>query len=151
MKIRVEVDENISEDEVVIRCKSLNDEVINIQKTLNDTLLHKDSIIFYQDDKEFYFDIDNILFFETIENGIEAHTRDDCFKVKYKLYELCEILPRSFMRISKSTILNVNHIYSITKNITGASLVEFNNTHKKVYVSRNYYKPLKLKLEEKRR
>ena len=33
----------------------------------------------------------------------------------------------------KSTILNINHIYSITRNITSSSLVEFKNTHKKVY------------------
>ena len=51
----------------------------------------------------------------------------------------------------KSTILNINHIYSITRNITSSSLVEFKNTHKKVYVSRSYYKVLKLKLSEKRR
>lgn len=82
---------------------------------------------------------------------IYAHTLNEVYQVKYKLYELEEILPQNFIRISKSTILNINHIYSITRNITSASLVEFKNTHKKVYVSRGYYKVLKLKLLEKRR
>lgn len=54
------------------------------------------------------------------------------------------------MRVSKSTILNINHIYSITRNLTSSSIVEFQNTHKQVYVSRHYYKPLKFKLLEKR-
>ena len=82
------------------------------------------------------------LFFETDENGISAHTRTDAYQVKYKLYELEELLPRFFMRVSKSAILNTNHIYSINRNLTASSVVAFLNTHKQVYVSRYYYKPL---------
>lgn len=55
------------------------------------------------------------------------------------------------MRVSKSTILNTNHIYSITRRISSSSKIEFQNTHKQVYVSRYYYKPLKIKLLEKRK
>ena len=44
--------------------------------------------------------------FETEEKVVYAHTKDDMFQVKYRLYELEEILPGYFMRISKSTILN---------------------------------------------
>ena len=55
------------------------------------------------------------------------------------------------MRVSKSTIVNLNHIYSITKNITASSVIEFNNCHKRVYVSRNYYKALIERLDEKRK
>lgn len=66
-------------------------------------------------------------------------------------YELEEFLPRYFMRISKSTILNTNKVYSIQRNLTASSVIEFQNTHKQIYVSRYYYKPLKNKLEEKRK
>ena len=66
------------------------------------------------------------------------------------LYELEELLPGQFMRVSKSAILNTSHVYSITKNLSSSSVVQFRNTHKQVYVSRMYYKPLKCKLEEKR-
>ena len=74
----------------------------------------------------------------------------DAYKAKYKLYELEETLPRFFMRVSKSTILNTNHIFSIDRNLTASSVVAFTGTHKQVYVSRYYYKPLISKLEEKR-
>ena len=60
-----------------------------------------------------------------------------------KLYELEEILPRKFVRISKSSIVNSDKIYSIQKNLTASSLIEFKNTHKQIYVSRSYYKLLK--------
>ena len=54
------------------------------------------------------------------------------------------------MRVSKSTILNINHIYSISKNLASSSEIQFLNTHKQVFVSRHYYKSLILRLEEKR-
>ena len=55
------------------------------------------------------------------------------------------------MRISKSTIVNLDHIYSITKNLSASSRVEFYGTAKKAYVSRNYYKALIEKLGERRK
>ena len=151
MKIRMEVDNKISEDEVIIRCSELNEDVKNIQIMLHDMLLHKKRITFYRGDTDYYLSLEEILFFETEENGICAHTIDNIYNVKYKLYELEEFLPGYFMRVSKSTILNTNHIYSIRHSITSASTVEFQNTHKQVYVSRYYYKPLKIKLLEKRK
>ena len=34
MKIRIEVDDRIEENEVIVRCNELNDEIKNIQKVL---------------------------------------------------------------------------------------------------------------------
>lgn len=99
---------------------------------------------------EYYLSLDEILFFETDEAGISAHTKTDAYQTKYKLYELEDMLPGFFMRVSKSTILNTNHIYSINRNLTASSVVAFSGTHKQVYVSRYYYKLLISKLEEKR-
>lgn len=46
------------------------------------------------------------------------------------------------MRTSKSTIVNLDHIYSITRNLTASSMVEFRGSRKKALVSRSYYKLL---------
>ncbi|AQS05780.1 MULTISPECIES: LytTR family DNA-binding domain-containing protein [Clostridium] len=151
MKIRVELDNEIKENEVIIKCNELNEEVRNIQIVLGELLSQKKHITFYKGETEYYLSLEEILFFETEESGICAHTINNIYNVKYKLYELEELLPGYFMRVSKSTILNTNHIYSITKSISSSSRVEFQNTHKQVYVSRYYYKPLKIKLLEKRK
>lgn len=151
MKIRIEVDNKISENEVIIKCNELSEEVNNLQIMLNDMLSSKKSIPFYKGDTEYYLSLEEIIFFDTEENGICAHTIDNIYNVKYKLYELEELLPGYFMRVSKSTILNTNHIYSITRSLSSSSKVEFQNTHKQIYVSRYYYKPLKNKLIEKRK
>ena len=151
MKIRIEIDEKIKEDEVIIKCSQLTDEINKIQNVLKEIISQKTSMIFYKDNIEYFISLEEILFFETEGSCIFSHTIDNIYQVKYKLYELEEILPNNFMRVSKSTILNVDYIYSITKNLTASSIVEFQHTHKTVYVSRNYYKPLKFKLLEKRR
>ena len=150
MKIRIELDENLIEDEVVIHCASINEEVTKVQKAVSEVVNASQKLVFYKEDTEYYLTLDEILFFETDENGISAHTKKDVYRTKYKLYELEDILPGFFMRVSKSTILNTRHIYSINRNLTASSVVAFAGTHKQVYVSRYYYKPLISKLEEKR-
>ncbi len=89
------------------------------------------------------------MFFETSADGVYAHTKNDAYVVKLRLYELEKELPDSFMRVSKSTIINLSKIMSLQKNITSSSLVRFMNSVKEVYVSRMYYKELKLRLHER--
>ena len=139
MKVRIEIDENLQEQEVIIRSRSLNEKTQNIYELLKD--ISKESK---------HLPIDSILFFETMDGCISAHTIDNIYQTEYRLYELEELLPGCFIRVSKSAILNLNHIYSITRNLTASSVVQFMNTHKQVYVSRYYYKLLKCRLDEKR-
>jgi len=82
---------------------------------------------------------------------VTAHTTEKMYESSYRLYELEEILPGYFMRISKSTIVNLKQIYSITRNLTASSAVEFCGSNKKVYVSRIFYKALIERMSEKRR
>ena len=149
MKIRIDLDETLKEDEVVIHCRSIDSQILSIQKTVSDIIGRGHSFVLYKEDKEYYVPLDQILFFETCADGISAHTADNVFQTKYRLYELEEILPGDFIRVSKSTILNTSKIYSLTKNITSTSVVQFDNSVKEVYVSRSYYKALKIKLEER--
>ncbi|MCQ2080300.1 MAG: LytTR family transcriptional regulator [Lachnospiraceae bacterium] len=146
MKVKIEIDPNLTESEIIIKCSKIDDEILNIQSSLLNSENEKKKIVFYQDDVEYYLSLEEILFFEANDNDVWAHTPDDSFKVKYKLYELESTLPKDFLRISKSTILNIKKVYSINRNLSGASKVQFNGTPKSVYVSRNYFKLLKEKL-----
>ena len=149
MKINIEVDTSLADSEVIIRCPEISTDIMEIQKMLTEISAGKNGLVFYKKDKEFYFPVNKILFFETSENGIDAHTADDIFRVHQKLYELEELLSSYFLRVAKSTILNTRAVYSVTRNITSSSIVEFRGTVKKVYVSRNYYKALKEMLDDK--
>lgn len=151
MQVRIEIDENLQENEVIIRCSKLDEEVQKIHKSFLDIRNESRHLVLYKENTEYYLQVDHILFFETLDNCISAHTVDNIYQTGYRLYELEELLPGTFMRVSKSTILNLNHIYSITRNLTASSVVQFVGTHKQVFVSRYYFKSLKCRLEEKRK
>ena len=151
MKIVVEVNEWLEEDEVIIRCREINETTTRIQEAVQDISNMKMQFVFYKNNTEYYLSLDELLFFEMSDGYIEAHTANDVFIVRCKLYELEESLPKCFVRVSKSTILNVNHIISIDRNLTASSVVHFNKSHKQTYVSRHYYKALKHALDTRRR
>lgn len=150
MRIRIEVVEDLTEEEVVIRCAGITDKVQKIQQAVLEVTDRLQKFEFYKGEKQYYMPLEEILFFETDAEGICAHTVADVFTVKFKLYELEQMLPGYFLRVSKSSILNTRVIYSITRNLTASSIVEFQNSHKTVYVSRYYYKLLKNTLEQYR-
>lgn len=150
MKVTIELDASLTENEVLIRCPSLDAEVRELQDALRRASFCSRKFACSHDGKEYFIPLADILFFETDAGRVRAHTASGIYFTKLKLYELEEMLSGTFMHISKSAILNAERVYSITKSLSGSSVVEFYGTHKQVYVSRHYYKPLKMKLEEKR-
>ena len=65
MIIRIEVDNKIKQNEVIIRCGEISEEVKNIQIMLRDMLSNKKRITFYKGDTEYYNSLEEILFFDT--------------------------------------------------------------------------------------
>lgn len=149
MKIRIETLEGLQEDEVIIRCGRVDDTIQRIHDYIQGQSLLKTGFTFYKQNQEYYFPLEEVLFFESDDERVYAHTSDDAFLIKYRLYELEEILPRCFVRASKSTIVNTRKVYSIERNLASASLLKFADSHKQVYVSRHYYKQLKERLDER--
>lgn len=86
MKIKIEFDDSIDEEEVIIRCNELSDKIQNIQRTLSELNGTVNSLVFYKHETEFYLSLDQILFFETGSDGVSAHTLNDIFQTRYKLY-----------------------------------------------------------------
>lgn len=150
MKIKIEIDENIVEEEIILHCRELNDETIAIQKQISEAVNTGLKLTVERGDMEYFLDLKEILFFETAGTTVAVHTASQIYETHLRLYELEELLPGNFLRVSKSTILNTGKIRSVRKNITGASEVEFDGTAKKAFVSRSYFKMLTDKLEEKR-
>lgn len=149
MKIRIELVNDLAEDEVLIRCGRVDDTIQKIHQYILEQSLSGTKITFYKQNQEFYFPLEDVLFFETEGEHIYAHTANDAYRIKYRLYELEEILPRNFVRAAKSTIVNMTQVYSITRNLTASSLIQFINSHKQVYVSRFYYQELRQRLNER--
>ena len=148
MKVRIEIDDDLEQTEIVIRTKQLSPEIETLQGFLSQS--DKPPLTFYKGDSEYFLSLETLLFFETDGSKLLAHTKDKTYDVKRKLYELEEYLPAYFCRIAKSTIVNVRAVYSLDKSFSGTSRIRFYDTHKQVHVSRDYYHLLKEKLREMR-
>jgi DNA-binding LytR/AlgR family response regulator len=139
----------LTEVEVVIRAPSVDDGTLDVQNAVLKALSgisERAKLRLTKGEKDFYLPMTEILFFESDGGKTFAHTAGDVFSVKMRLYELEEILPASFIRVSKSAIIGVSEILSIEKNPVGPSMVQFRGSHKKLSVSRQYYKILQDKL-----
>lgn len=149
MKIHIDVVSDLAEDEVLIRCGRVDDTIQKIHKYILEQSSVRSKVTFYKGNQEFYFPLDDILFFETEDEHVYAHTVDDAYRIRYRLYELETMLPGNFVRAAKSTIVNTAQVYSITRNLTASSLIQFTNSHKQVYVSRYYYQELRRRINER--
>lgn len=150
MKVKIEIDSMLEEEEVLIRCRGLDDSIVSLQNYIAEQGNTRQCILLYKGDTEYYVPVKDIYFFETEGKEIRAHTAEKIFTAVFKLYELERLLPGGFMRVSKSTIVNLDYIYSITRNLTASSVVEFVNSKKKALVSRSYYKALTQNLRMRR-
>ncbi|MCM1182898.1 MAG: LytTR family transcriptional regulator [Roseburia sp.] len=150
MKVRIEIREEPEEAEVVIRCRRLNDTIVGLQNYISRRGSEKRCLSLMGGETEYFVPIEQIYFFETEGRELRAHTADKIFTCGYRLYELEELLPAAFMRISKSAIVNLDVVYSITRNLTASSVIEFIGSSKKTMVSRGYYKLLVERLKERR-
>lgn len=146
VKIRIEVVRDLAEDEMVIRCGRVDDSIRRIHQYVLEQTQPGEKITFYKENQEFYFPLEEVLFFETEGEHIYAHTAGDAYRIRYRLYELEKLLPNDFVRASKSAIVNARQIYSITRNIAASSLIKFVGSHKQVFVSRYYYAELRRRL-----
>jgi hypothetical protein len=149
MKVRVELTDGTAEDEVVIRCGRVDDNIRKICSYIVQQTAAETGLVFLKENREYYFPLEDILFFETEGEHVFAHTAADAYLTNRQLYELEQLLPRYFVRVSKSAIVNVLRIYSVTRDFTASSLIQFAESHKQVYASRHYYSELRHRLQER--
>ncbi|WP_338215744.1 LytTR family DNA-binding domain-containing protein [Companilactobacillus muriivasis] len=149
MKIRLDISPDYQEKEVVIKAAKKDDEVQQIMDSIKDVAEKFNHLNGYIGETVYSLALKDVLFFETNDRNVYAHTTNNAFLIHYRLYELEENLPDNFLRISKSSILNVDEILSLSRSVTG-NLVEFKNTYKQVYVSRRFLHELKDKLKQRK-
>ncbi|RVU71379.1 MULTISPECIES: LytTR family DNA-binding domain-containing protein [Lactobacillus] len=149
MKVKLEINPDQAETEITISAAKMDDQVLKLYKMLQENKDQPEQIEAFKDHVSYYLDLSEILFFETDSKVVMAHTAKQAYQVKYKLYELEDILGSSFMRVAKSTILNLDQIHAVTRSISNCQ-IQFSDSYKTVYVSRHYYRDLRNRLEERR-
>lgn len=143
MKISIETIAPDQDEEIIIRCYDINDDILalmNQLKTKNNVIIGYDNESIYQ------INPSNIYYFESLDNKVFIYGRDQFYESKQKLYELeqsCD--PRIFFRASKSMIINITKISNVKPSISGRFEATMDNGET-VLVSRQYVPVLKAKL-----
>ena len=123
MKLYTEVSQHL-EEQIVIRCKERTDRIRLLESVIENMLSANAEITLTDGETEYFIRKNEILYFETEEGKVMAHTADRIYYTANRLFELEQIMGPAFQRISKSCIVNCHAICAIRKNLTGAQLKE---------------------------
>lgn len=149
MKVRIEIVPD-GDEEIIIRCRQMDEQAELARNFLEGMLGGQSELLLFLGNTEHYIKKEDILFFESSDGKVFAHTADKMLRTDYKLFELEDIMPSYFVRISKSAVANVKLISSLSRELTGNGALTFKGTDKQVYFSRAYHRQLKDKIEEVR-
>ena len=146
--MKITIDENINnEDEIVIRCSSINQKVLDLI-TMIESLNH--TILVNKNDEIIKLDISSILYFESVDKKTFVYTEQDVYEISLRLYEIEDKYNNlDFFRASRSFVVNLHKITSI-KSMFGSRLELLLENNEKIIVSRKYIKTLKEILDERR-
>ncbi|WP_407378371.1 LytTR family DNA-binding domain-containing protein [Methanobrevibacter sp.] len=145
MKVDLFFSRDIKEPYAEIHTNELSD---NIQKAIN--LLEDESansMIAVKKGKDITFlKFDEIYMFRVEDKQVKVYTENDNFQVKKALYQIEEMLDSSFIRISKSTIINLDKIDRVAPSLKGMMFIMLKNGLKD-NISRKYLPEFKKSLD----
>ena len=98
---------------------------------------HRISIIAHQDQQTIFLTREEIYMIRMEHSTVVLYTKEKTFTSKKRLYEIEEMLGTSFIRISKSTIVNMQHIHYVEPSFQGMMLLVMKNGCRD-YISRKY-------------
>lgn len=131
------------EEEIIIKCNHLSEDMMRL---INGFKNGNSKLPAYKDGEIFFIEPGEIYYFESVEQKVFAYCKTDVYEVKSKLYELLDMIPeRDFIRASKSFILNLNQIKSLSSAFGGRYEALLKNGEK-IIISRQYVPVLKEKL-----
>ncbi|CEG29396.1 LytTR family DNA-binding domain-containing protein [Bacillus sp. B-jedd] len=140
MKVSIEEISKQQDEEILIRCHEVNDRITEIVSKLNtETLL----VLGYQNEQVHRIKLSDIYYFEAVDGKVFMYGKDSVYEVKQKLYELEDLFKgKNCFRASKSTILNIAKITSISPSLSGRFVAVLDNGERAV-ISRQYVPVLK--------
>ena len=150
-KVRTNISEKYKETEIIINAPERTEEVQIIEKEL----LEKSSkvlkqIIGEQGNDIFIINTKDIICFYSEDKNNYCRTKDGTYRVKEKMYYLDDTLNKDkFIRISNSTIVNIDKIKCFNTSIIGRIVVKFND-NTEVNVSRRRTSEIIKFLKERR-
>ena len=145
MKIKVEENKELSEIEVLISTPIIDDDVHRVVKLLETSTLN---ILGKLNGENYLLTLDQIFYFEAVDNRVFAYCEKEIYEVNYKLQELTELLSQTyFIQTARTIVLNIKQIKKVTTLVNGRILAVLNNGEKMI-ITRVYAQKFKQKLKE---
>lgn len=144
MHLKIIIEESVDgeEDQIIVRCRQMTPELF---RTLN-ILKTQEMLIAYDGSQIHRVSQPNIYYIETVENKTFLYCKEKVYESKKKLYVLEEeLLGGDFLRISKSVIINLSKVKTLTPALSGRLEAVLQNGEK-VIISRQYVSDLKKRL-----
>ena len=143
MKFIIEQSDEWNEVEIRVRCNQMTKP---LEKLIEQIRLFGFSISGEKDGQNYQINLEQILYFEAVDNRSYAYCEDEVYECKQKLYELEERLSAmNFQRISRTCIINIYKLMSIRTLLNGKIEATLENGEK-VIVSRHYAEELREKI-----
>ena len=142
MKITTKINPEIEETSIDICAKSKEDlkSVMEVINSIDDTIPGK------IDDQISNLQIRDILYFESVDKKTFACTLKNVYEISKWLNEIDEMMPKTFFRCSKSTIINLTKVKSFSPSFGSKIIMNLINGEK-IFVSRKYVNQLYEKLK----
>lgn len=130
-----------SEPEIVeVRYHWITDE---IQEIISFVKSRQGQFSAMRDGKRFEVPVVDLFYAESVDERLFLYTASDSYEIRMKLYELEDLLKnKSFLRVSKSMIVNLMKIISVRPALNGRFSATLKNGEE-VIISRKYVPELK--------
>ena len=130
MKIIIEELHEGEEEEIIIRSNNIDESIL--QMIYGVKMEHK-KIVGNKDGKMTLIDPKDIYYFESVDNKTFIYCMKEVYESKLKLYEIEEKYENTdYIRISKSSIVNLNKIKSIRPDFGGKILATMENNENRL-------------------
>lgn len=140
MKITVENIPVGNEPEIIIRCNEPDDSLLQLIYSIKSA---SKNLIGIKNLQMHIISPKDVFYFESVDNEVFMYCQKEVFQSKLKLYEIeAEYKNWDFFRSSKSTILNITKIKSVSPIFYGRFEALLQNDEK-VFISRQYVPILK--------
>lgn len=145
MKIRLDIDQQYAEEQIIIEAPSLSPRVQKVQDFVQ-SLDQKETLKGKFQDQLYLIEVGTIQRVYIENRKVLAETDIRTYTLDIRLYQAVEILPTSFIQISQSEIVNIDAISHLK--LTSNGLIEiYLKNDSFTYSSRRYLKAIKEKLE----
>lgn len=133
----------VDKAKVTVEAQSFSDDVQNLMKTIDNLDNHTDVVPLAVDDRVVMIQLDEIIAIEVYKNELTVYTQVKAYKLRGKLKEMYQRLNNGdFIKISKSAVINLNHLSSLEASFSG-NMLAFMDNDEKLTVSRKYLTQLK--------